>query len=113
MSGEGWNSNVRVVEQGQTFLRLGWDQDQSDTVYRIRWHQDNLFVGEDNVSCTPTPLTPSHTLTLSQTTDLMYTITNLMSETQYTVMVCRPMVANDNCGNCNLCATTLPGMYIY
>ncbi len=54
--------------------------------------------------CITTP-----TLYSPQTTDLLYTISNLMSNTQYTVTICRQMVAVDNCGNCNLCATTLQG----
>ncbi|XP_064397977.1 uncharacterized protein LOC135344649 isoform X2 [Halichondria panicea] len=90
-AGEEWNSNVTVVEQGQTFLTLEWEVDQPSTVYLVRWFQERVFIGNDN------------------TTDLLYTISNLMSNTQYTVTICRQMVAVDNCGNCNLCATTLQG----
>ncbi len=49
-SGEGWNSNVTVVERGQTFLTLEWEMDQPDTVYRVRWFQERVFIGEDDVS---------------------------------------------------------------
>ncbi len=49
-TGEGWNSNVAVVERGQTFLTLEWEMDQPDTVYRVRWFQERVFIGEDNVS---------------------------------------------------------------
>lgn len=97
------------MERGQTFLRLEWNQDQPDTTYRVRWLQEKVFVGEDNVSYTSTSFTRTYYTPHSQTTALTYTITNLMSDTQYTVMVCRQMVANDNCGNCDLCATTLQG----
>ncbi|XP_064404176.1 proto-oncogene tyrosine-protein kinase ROS-like isoform X2 [Halichondria panicea] len=90
-TGEGWNSNVAVVERGQTFLTLEWEMDQPDTVYRVRWFQERVFIGEDN------------------TTDLMYTMTDLTSNTQYTVTICRQIVTDDTCGNCDLCATTLQG----
>ncbi len=39
----------------------------------------------------------------------MYTMTGLTSNTQYTVTICRQIVTDDTCGNCDLCATTLQG----
>ena len=41
---------MTVVERGQTFLTLEWEMDQPDTVYRVRWFQERVFIGEDDVS---------------------------------------------------------------